>query len=109
MKKLYAITSRGKTLKSILDVRFGRCEYFVLFDPATREHTFSENPFKESAHAGVLLAGLLLEKGVTAIVTGEVGPMVQQKLEEAKIPLALVEDENVKIETLLARIKVPLE
>ena len=108
MKKLYAISSKGKTLKSFLDVRFGRCESMVIYDPVKQDHAIMDNPFKDESHAGVQLVNFLEKNGVTAIITGEVGPMVQDKLEKDKIQLILLEEERIKIEEIISRIKVPV-
>ncbi|MBN1820257.1 MAG: NifB/NifX family molybdenum-iron cluster-binding protein [Prolixibacteraceae bacterium] len=107
MKKLYAISSKGKTLKSFLDVRFGRCESIVIYDPVKKDHAIMDNPFREADHAGIKLVNFLEKNGVTAIITGEVGPMVQDKLEKDKIQLILLEEERIKIEEVISRIKVP--
>jgi len=107
VKKLYGITSSGKTLKSFLDARFGRCESIVIYDPSKKDYTIMNNPFKREIQAGVKLVNLLEKSGVTAIITGEVGPRVQEKLEKDKIQLILLEEERIRIEAILCRIKAP--
>jgi len=107
MNKLYAISSKGKTLKSFLDVRFGRCESIVIYDPVKNDHAIMDNLFKEENHAGIKLVNFLEKNGVTAIITGEVGPMVQAKLEKDKIQLILLEEDRIKIEEIISRIKAP--
>jgi predicted Fe-Mo cluster-binding NifX family protein len=105
VKKMYAITSSGKTLKSYLDARFGRCESVVIYDPLKKDYTIMDNPFKNEIQSGVKLANFLEKSGVTAIITREVGPRVQEKLEMDKIQLILLEEEQIKIEAILSRIK----
>jgi len=107
MKKLFAITSKGKTLKSFLDVRFGRCENIVIYDPAKNDHAILHNPFKDADYSGVKLIEFLEKNHVTAIITGEVGPLVQEKLEKEKIQLILLEEDRIKIEEVISRIKSP--
>jgi len=104
MGKLYAITSAGKTEKSFLDLRFGRCANIVLFNPEKDEYTIHENPCLETEHCGIKLVEYLKEKGVTTIITGEVGPMVSDKLEVEKIQLVLLHEERIKIEEVMQRI-----
>jgi predicted Fe-Mo cluster-binding NifX family protein len=104
MGKLFAITSSGKTEKSFLDLRFGKCLNFVLFDPEANTYSINENPFLEAEHSGIKLVEYLKEKGVTTIITGEVGPMVSQKLEKDKIQLVLLPEERIKIEEVMDRI-----
>ena len=104
MGKLYAITSAGKTEKSFLDLRFGRCANIVLFDPEKNDFTIQENPCLDAEHCGIKLVDFLRGKGVTTIITGEVGPMVSDKLENEKIQLVLLHEERIKIEEVMQRI-----
>jgi len=104
MKKLFAITSSGKTEKSFLDLRFGKCAHIVFFDPAKNVFSIQENPFIEQEHSGLKLVEYLQKEGVTAIITGEVGPMVSTKLEKEKLQLVLLHEERIKIEEVMDRI-----
>lgn len=105
MSKIFAISSAGKTDKSFLDLRFGKCEYLVLYKVTEDNYSIIENPFKYVPHSGIKLVRFLIEKGITTIVTGEVGPMVSDLLEKEKMQLVLLEEERIKIEDVLARIK----
>ena len=74
MNKIFAIPSRGKTPKSLLDLRFGKCEYFVIHQPATGESAF-EKILSRIVSSGIKLVELLKKKGVITIITGEVTQM----------------------------------
>ncbi len=104
MGRLYAISSSGKTEKSFLDLRFGKCLNVVLFDPEKNSYSINENPFLDAEHSGLKLVDYLRGKGVTTIITGEVGPMVSKKLEKEKIQLVLLHEERIKIEEVMERI-----
>lgn len=104
MGKLFAITSAGKTEKSFLDLRFGRCANVVLYDPEKGEYSIQENPCLEAEHCGIKLVEYLQGLGVTTIITGEVGPMVSDMLEKEKIQLVLLHEERIKIEEVIQRI-----
>ena len=104
MNKLFAITSSGKTEKSFLDLRFGKCANVVLFDPVKNVFSIHENNFVEKEHSGLKLVEHLQKQGVTTIITGEVGPMVSKKLEKEKIQLVLLHEERIKIEEIMDRI-----
>lgn len=103
MNKIFAITSCGKTEKSMLDLRFGKCENVVIFDVAKNQFSIFENPFKDSGNSGIQLVELLKEHGVTTIVTGEVGPKVSTLLEKEKFQLVLLSEEKIKIEEIMDR------
>lgn len=104
MSKIYAISSTGKTEKSFLDVRFGKCEYIVIFDVEKNQYSITENQFLKENHSGIKLVNYLKEQGVTTIITGEVGPMVSTQLEKDKMQLVLLEEERIKIDEVLDRI-----
>jgi predicted Fe-Mo cluster-binding NifX family protein len=104
MSKIFAISSTGKTEKSFLDLRFGKCENIVTYNPDNKEVNFFENPFKDNDYSGVKLVNFLNEKGVSVIITGEVGPKVNKLLEEKKLQLVLLDEEKIKIEDIISRI-----
>lgn len=104
MSKIFAITSSGKTEKSFLDLRFGKCEYIVLFDVEKNQYSIEENQFIAEPHSGTELVRFLKDQGVTTIITGEVGPMVSEQLEKEKLQLVLLHEERIKIDEIMDRI-----
>ena len=104
MSKIFAISSTGKTGKSFLDLRFGKCENVVLYDKSNKNYSIIENPFKNSDHSGVKLIRFLQNEGVSTIITGEVGPTVGKLLEEQKLQLVLLDEERIKIDEVISRL-----
>lgn len=104
MNKIFAISSTGKTEKSMLDLRFGKCENIVIFNVEKNQFSIVENPFKDAEKSGIKLVKYLKEQGVTTIVTGEVGPAVSTLLEKEKFQLVLLSEEKIKIEEIMDRI-----
>jgi predicted Fe-Mo cluster-binding NifX family protein len=81
-----AITSRGSSLDSEVDPRFGRCQYFIIADPQTLEFEAQENSAAISAGgAGIASGQMVAEKGVKAVLTGNCGPNAYQVLSSAGI------------------------
>lgn len=105
MSKIFAISSTGKTGKSFLDLRFGKCHNVVLYDKEKDSYSIVDNPFKNKQHSGIELVKYLKDEGVKTIITGEVGPMVSGLLEKEKIQLVLLSEEKIKIEEIIAKIK----
>jgi len=105
MSKVFAISSTGKTGKSFLDLRFGKCENVVLYNKDNDNYTILENPYKDKQHSGIQLVKYLKEEGVNTIITGEVGPMVSALLEKEKIQLVLLNEEKIKIDEIIAKMK----
>ena len=70
-----AVTSTGPTLDDNVEVRFGRCAYFLIIDTDTMQFEAIENPnIALGGGAGIQSAQLMSEKGVTAVLTGNCGP-----------------------------------
>jgi len=78
------ITSTGPSLDSEMDPRFGRCQYFLFVDPQSLEMEALENPnIGASGGAGIQSAQFVANKGVEAIITGQVGPNAFTTLQAA--------------------------
>jgi len=70
-----AFTSTGTTWESLIDARFGRTEYFIVFDEASQETTVIDNSaVKNEAHgAGTATAQKMYEVKPDVLITGN-GP-----------------------------------
>jgi predicted Fe-Mo cluster-binding NifX family protein len=73
-----AISSTGKDLESEIDVRFGRCSYFVFVDIEDKEiknvEAIENQSQNQMGGAGVTSSEFVANKGIKAIITGNVGP-----------------------------------
>ncbi len=105
MDKIFAISSNGKTEKSFMDLRFGKCENIVIFNVTKNQYSVFENPYKALENSGLQLVEFLKEHGVTSIITGEIGPKVSALLESEKLQLILLHEERIKIDEIMDRIK----
>ena len=92
-----AISSTGKDLDCQIDPRFGRCQYFIFLDPETMEFEAAENQgLAAMGGAGVQAAQLVAQKGVTALITGNLGPNAASALSASGIKVYLVPGGTVK-------------
>lgn len=58
-----------------IDPRFGRCEYFIIINPATMAFEAIENSSAAlSGGAGIQAAQLVADKSVDVVLTGRCGP-----------------------------------
>jgi len=81
-----AVTAQGTDLDSAMDPRFGRCRSFVIADSDSEEfEAFSNDGVMASGGAGTQSAQFLANKGVDAVITGNVGPNAARALEAAGI------------------------
>jgi len=80
------ITAADNHLDASVDPTFGRARYFLLVDTDTQAFDAIEN--MPSAHgAGVQAAQLMVDKSVSAVLTGNVGPNAYQGLSAAGIQI----------------------
>jgi predicted Fe-Mo cluster-binding NifX family protein len=69
-----------------MDPRFGRCQYFLFIDTDTMASEALENPnLGAPGGAGIQSAQLVANKGVEAVITGQVGPNAFTTLQAAGI------------------------
>ena len=92
-----AVCSTGNTIDSPVDPRFGRCAYFVLVDTETFDSAAAENPGVISAQgAGIQAAQVISSLGVSAVITGNLGPNAHQALSAAGIEVYACAGETVR-------------
>ncbi|HNX06925.1 MAG TPA: NifB/NifX family molybdenum-iron cluster-binding protein [Bacteroidales bacterium] len=97
-----AITSTGNTLDSTIDQRFGRCEYFVIFDKESHAVEFLPNPYKNAEEgAGPASVELIANRHVSKIISGEFGIKIKSLLDSLKIQLIVIKDPQKKISELI--------
>ena len=71
-----AITCQGKSLEDALDQRFGRATNILLVDTETHFIDVIDNEaMAPSGGAGIAAAQKMVDQGVTAVITGQIGPM----------------------------------
>ena len=91
-----AISANGETNESILDVRFGRCEYFQIHDTETKEVQILENLGKcASGGAGIVAANQLIDEKVNVIITGNLGPNAFKLIDVAHVKSYKCEDISI--------------
>ena len=80
------ITSKGETLDSEIDPRFGRSQYFIFIDTEGSDFEVVKNPKIDAAGgAGIDSAILVAKKGVKALLSGHCGPNAFHTLQAAGI------------------------
>lgn len=78
-----AVSSTGQNKESLLDRRFGRCNYFLIFDTESGEYkVISNNGVSSGGGAGIAAASQVIEEEVSVIITGNLGPNAFELLEK---------------------------
>lgn len=82
-----AVSARGATPDAEVDPRFGRAEWFVLFDPKTRRWSCLSNrdAQAQAQGAGFTAVQRLAKAGVVKVVSGSIGPKAARALSAAGI------------------------
>ncbi|MCX6674523.1 MAG: NifB/NifX family molybdenum-iron cluster-binding protein [Methanothrix sp.] len=80
------ITAGASGLDAPMDPRFGRCPFFVVVDlDSMSENSISNSNVTASSGAGIQAAQEVARQGVSALITGNIGPNAMQTLSAAKI------------------------
>ncbi|KPJ67654.1 MAG: hypothetical protein AMJ43_03150 [Coxiella sp. DG_40] len=91
------VTSQASNLDSLVDPRFGRCAYFIIYDTETDKFEAVENPHVgEGGGVGIRAAELVASKGAKVVLTGNIGPNATQTLQTANIDIVSGITGNVK-------------
>ncbi len=81
-----AVTAHGEGPDARFDERFGRCDYFVIYDTASGDFRSVKNTAAAAPNgAGGLAAALVRKEGVSKVFAGEVGPKAAEALRAAGI------------------------
>jgi predicted Fe-Mo cluster-binding NifX family protein len=91
------VTANGPDLEAEVDPNFGRAAYFLILDPNTLEYESFVNPHSQAGHgAGIQSAQFVAGQGVSAALTGQVGPNARQVLDSAGIKVIAVQGCTVR-------------
>lgn len=81
-----AISASGQNKESLLDRRFGRCDYFQIYNTETGDYkVISNNGVSSSGGAGIAAASQVIEENVSIVITGNLGPNAFGLIEKAGI------------------------
>ena len=82
------VSAVANSLDAQLDPRFGRCPYFVIVDLESMQFEAIPNDASSAmGGAGIQAAQTITGKGVTVLITGNVGPNAFQALSAAGIKI----------------------
>ena len=92
-----AITATANNYNEMMDGRFGRAPYFLVFDTQTKLWTAYENvQSTELEHgAGIQAAQMVERLGAKVLITGQVGPKALQVLRANAVKIYCVESGKV--------------
>jgi predicted DNA-binding protein (UPF0251 family)/predicted Fe-Mo cluster-binding NifX family protein len=101
--KTIAICSSGDSMESMVDGRFGRCAYFILWDEEREEAKVLNNEsFEANQGAGTGLAQEILNQGVKILICSRIGPKAFAVLNQAGVKI-LSSSEGLTVATVLEK------
>ena len=105
MREKVAICAAGDTPTSPVDGRFGRCAFFMVWDPAQEQFTTLRNAGPEAElGAGTGAAQTLLQHGVGTVVASRIGPQAFAALTRAQIKI-LQSPEGNDVDTAVKKLQ----
>jgi len=92
-----AITSQGTNMNSAIDLRFGRAKYFIVVDTETGDSVVHDNTQNLNAvqGAGIQAGRNVVDLGVEAVITGNVGPKAFGALQACGVKIYIGADGSV--------------
>lgn len=97
-----AVSATGQNKDDLLDRRFGRCDYFQIFDTKTMQHEIIVNEgVSAEGGAGIAAASQVTELNVNVVITGDLGPNAFELLEKSQI--AAYTCESISVDQAIER------
>jgi predicted Fe-Mo cluster-binding NifX family protein len=91
------VSSEGENLDAAASPVFGRCPTFIFVDPETLEFDALPNPaMNQGGGAGIQAAQFVVNQGVQAVLTGNLGPNAFDVLQAASVPGYLIPDGTIR-------------
>ncbi len=99
------ITSTGETIDSGFDGRFGRAQWFCIYDDSSRNYEFIRNEFSidvrgAGRNAAAWAAGLPAKR----IISGDFGPGAKDILDRAGIQMIIIPDRDQSVGEVIGKL-----
>lgn len=93
-----AVTSQGKELSSLVDPRFGRAKWIILYDTDSGQYEAHDNILNLNAAqgAGIQTAKNIANLGAAAVITANVGPNAFKTLNAAGVKIFIAGQQAVQ-------------
>lgn len=99
-----AVSATGKNIESLLDMRFGRCDFFQIHDSENGDFKVVDNKGQSAnGAAGIAASQQLIDEKVDVIITGSLGPNAFTIIEKSGIKA--YKCGNITIKAALEKLK----
>jgi predicted Fe-Mo cluster-binding NifX family protein len=100
------ITAMEDKALAQFDKRFGRAEWFCVYNEETNTTEFIKNNNVDATNgAGVKAAEKMVELEVQKIISGDFGPKAKELLDKFSIQMVIVNDSDITIEEIISKLK----
>ncbi|MFC2089570.1 NifB/NifX family molybdenum-iron cluster-binding protein [Bacteroidota bacterium] len=100
------ISSTGNEVSSRFDHRFGKANWYCIYDDQTGNTEFIENPNPEKVHGACRgTSKLAIDLKVGKVISGHFGPNSEQHFTKKNIQMVLIDDENITIGEIIQKLK----
>ncbi len=90
------ITSDSKSPDGFVSATFARCRYFLIYDLATKRFKALANPYFNEVGPGASSARFIANRAEEAVISGNIGPVAYQTLENFNIQVYLVHKTSIR-------------
>lgn len=102
----YLITSAEGHTNSRMDKRFGRSNWFCIWDSELKNSQFVENKYKDlNGGAGTKAAEMAAQAGAVKVISGDFGPKAKSLLEKLNIQMVIIDSKEKTIGEIIASLK----
>ncbi len=84
------VTSDSKDADGVVSSTFESCRYFLIYDLATKRFKAVVNPYFNQENSGAKAARFIANRAEEAVITGNIGPVAYQSLDNFNIHVYLV-------------------
>ncbi len=104
------VTSTGENLESTVDPKFGRCNYYIIYDTEKKEFEVKENPYKTGqSSVGISVAQLAINNNCSVAISVNYGPNAFRVLSEGGVKTYKAKEDMKVKDAIEAYLKGELE
>lgn len=99
------ITSTGNMLSAPFDKRFGRAEWFCIYNESTENIIFSPNTNLDGSSAvGFKSANKMEELGISKVISGDFGKKAKERLEKLEIQMVVLSETGLTVGDIIEKL-----
>ncbi|MFA8299310.1 MAG: NifB/NifX family molybdenum-iron cluster-binding protein [Hyphomicrobiales bacterium] len=99
------ITSTGNSVDSVFDLRFGRAEWYCIYDVENASTEFFNNESKNQQEgAGIKAAEQAAVFSVEKVISGDFGPKAKDLLNKFSIQMVVLQEQGITIKEIINKL-----